>query len=140
MLSECAMIGYQSACCQRGGDLLAVNTNVIKTPSLMAFEINNESWKILAAERGICRSLIRKGPESYEQTRIRQAEEKRLLRKSSAAETSSAIITALPRPNCDKTFRARIGLISHIAYMRQTSDVIIIITDGWTNNNIITIS
>ena len=60
------------------------------------------------------RSLIRKGPESYEQTTICQAEGKRLFRKSSAAETSSAIITAIPCPNCDRTFRARIGLISHI--------------------------
>ena len=78
-----------------------------------AIEINNEFWDSLAAERGTWRSLIRKETVSYEQTGIRQAEEKRLLRKSSAAETSFAIITALPCPNCDRTFRARISLISH---------------------------
>ena len=64
--------------------------------SLKAFEINKESWESLAAERGTWRSLIWKGAESYEQTRIHQPEERRLLRKSSAAETGSAIITALP--------------------------------------------
>ena len=39
---------------------------------------------------------------------------KRLLRKSSAAEASSAINTDLQCPNCDRTFRTQIGLISHI--------------------------
>ena len=60
-----------------------------------AFEINNESWESLAAERGTWRSLIRKEAESYEQTRIRQVEEKTLLRKFSATETGYAIITAI---------------------------------------------
>ena len=58
------------------------------------------------------------------------AEEKRLLRKASAAETGSAIITALPCPNCERIFRARIG---HIAYMRQISDVMVIIPGKRTN-------
>ena len=44
--------------------------------SLKAFENNNESWESLEAERDTWRSLIRKGAESYEQTRIRKAEEK----------------------------------------------------------------
>ena len=35
-------------------------------------------------------------------------------KKCSAAETGSTITAALPCPNCDRTFRARIGLISHI--------------------------
>ena len=56
--------------------------------SLKAFEINNESWKSLTTERGTWRSLIQKGAESYEQTRIRQAEEKRLLHKSFNAQTA----------------------------------------------------
>ena len=101
--------------------------------SLKTFEINNASWESLAAERSTWRNLIRKGAESYEQTRIRQTEEKIPLRKSSAAETSSATITALRCPNCDRTFRFQIGHISYIAYMRQTSDVMVIIPDGWTN-------
>ena len=65
--------------------------------SINAFEINNESWE-----------------KSYDQTRVSQAEEKRLHHKFSATETSSAIITALPCPNCDRTFPDRIGLITHI--------------------------
>ena len=36
----------------------------------------NESSESLVAERGTWRSLIRKGAEYYEQTRIRNAEEK----------------------------------------------------------------
>ncbi len=36
--------------------------------SLKAFDINNESWESLAAERVTWRSLVRKGDESYEQT------------------------------------------------------------------------
>ena len=44
-----------------------------------AFEINKEFWESFAAERG-----------TYEYTRICPAEENRLLRKSSAAEASSA--------------------------------------------------
>ena len=82
--------------------------------SVNAFERNNKSWESLAAQRGTWCSLVRKGAESYEQTRIRQVEEKRLLHKASAAETGSAIITAVPCLNCGRTFRARIGLISHI--------------------------
>ena len=82
-----------------------------------------------AAERGTWRSVIRKGAELYEQTRIRQAEEKRLLGKSSAAETSSAIITALQCPNCDRTFRARIGFISHIRTHRLHA------TDQWCHGH-----
>ena len=120
MLSEWAMKEYLSVCCmencQRGEGLLAVNLKRYKDffksfPKV--FEMN-EFRESLAAERSTWRNLIRKGAESYEQTRIRQAWEKRPLRKSSAAETGSAIITALPYPNCDRTVRARIGLISHI--------------------------
>ena len=97
--------------------------------SLKAFEINNKSWESLAAERGPWRSLIRKGAESYEQTKIRQAKETRLLRKSSAGETGSAIITALPYPNCDRTVRARIGLISHTLTHRLHE------TDQWCHGH-----
>ena len=46
-------------------------------------------------------------------------------------------ICILQCPNCDRTFRARIGLLSHIRTHRlQTSDVMVIITDGWTNKEI----
>ena len=62
--------------------------------SLNSFEINNGSWKSLAADRCIWGCLIRN-----EQTRILRAEVKRLLRRSSAVEASSAIITVLQSPN-----------------------------------------
>ena len=107
------LYGEQSEGRRSTGGQIKRYKNFIKS-SQKAFQINNDFWENLTAERGTWRSLIRKGAESYEQARIRQAEEKRLLRKSSAVETGFAIIIALPCSNCDRTFRARIGLIRHI--------------------------
>ena len=101
--------------------------------SLKAFEINNGSWESLAAERGTRHSHIRKAAGSYEQTRIRHAEERRLLHNASAAGGSSAVNTDLQCPNCDRTFRALIGLISHIRTHRLLATDQLASPDGWTN-------
>ena len=138
------MKDYQSACCMHGelpegwgytgGQRKRYKDSLKSSPK--AFEINNESWESLAAERGTWRSLISKGTyRVYGQTRIRQADEKRLLRKASAAEASSALNTDIQCPKCDRTLRARIGFTSHIAYTRQASDVIMIIIPRQANKS-----
>ena len=109
MLSEWAMKDYQSACfveyCQRGGGLLAVNAYVTKGLC--------KQQRVLGTPSSWARHLAQPDPERswvLWTNNDTPGGKKRLLRKSSAPETSSATITA---------FRARIGLISHIQTHRQ---------------------
>jgi hypothetical protein len=68
--------------------------------SLQAFDIDTESWECLATKRSSWRSMIWKGAEIHEQDRLRQAESKRLLRKSRAGEASSVTSCDLQCSTC----------------------------------------
>ena len=80
--------------------------------SLKDFGINPDCWESLAAERSAWRCQIRKGAATYEQQRIHLAEKKREQRKSRTSTASSPGDNHVC-PTCQRTFRARIGLISH---------------------------
>ena len=78
--------------------------------SLKAFDINCDSWEQMALDRPHWYSSIFNGSKAYESNCKSLAEQKRFARKTSASNDAGNI----PCPNCKKTFRARIGLFSHL--------------------------
>lgn len=88
--------------------------------SLKSLEINTTTWETLTLNRPAWRSLIHTGSNTSEARHTAEAERKRELRKSRAARTSS-IVPSHVCPTCDRTFHARIGLISHLRTHRAWS-------------------
>ena len=83
--------------------------------SLKHANIPHASWENCAKNRPAWRSLVRSGVAKHEEERIRGKEEKRQRRKeqeSSQSQTGSD--PNIPCPYCNRLFRARIGLISHL--------------------------
>ena len=83
--------------------------------SLKDFNIPTESWKQIAQYRTKWRGLIKRGVGEYEAKRISEAEQKRAERKARAkaspTEFSSPVLSC---SICNRQFRAKIGLISHL--------------------------
>ncbi|KAI8499138.1 hypothetical protein Bbelb_229020 [Branchiostoma belcheri] len=77
--------------------------------SFKSFKIDTSTWESTAQNRAAWRSHISSGATLYEKTRITEAVRKRASR---AAPTSRTPETHLC-PTCGRTFRARIGLVSH---------------------------
>jgi len=83
--------------------------------SLKSFDIDTTTWDKVAEDRPTWRNLIHKGCQSYEERRTAEAKQKRELRKSRAASTATADVDdSLVCPTCGRSFKARIGLISHL--------------------------
>ena len=83
--------------------------------SLKDFAIDHNSWETTVQNRAAWRGVINKGAAAYDSRRLDAAKSKRATRKSrasSAPETHDP--TALPCPHCPRTFKAKIGLISHL--------------------------
>ena len=84
--------------------------------SLKDFNILTESWEQIAQDRTKKRGLIR-GAGEYEAKRISEAEQKRAQRKARAktppTELSSSDLSK-SCSICNRQFRAKIGLISHL--------------------------
>ena len=80
--------------------------------SLKAFGINPDTWEEAATDRPGWRSLTHKGAAFCEKNRTQLAEEKRRARKQRASTNDPG--ENLPCPKCNRTFRARIGLTSHL--------------------------
>ena len=79
---------------------------------LKDFNIPTESWEQIAQDRTKWRGLIRRGAGEYEAKRISDAEQKRKARaKASPTELSSSDLSC---SICNRQFRAKIGLISHL--------------------------
>ena len=87
--------------------------------SLKDFDIPIASWKQTAQERPKWRSLINKGAALYEKKRICEAERKHRERR---AKTNGppADSTTLTCSTCNRQFRARIGLVSHLRTHQHT--------------------
>ena len=81
--------------------------------TLKDFDIDPACWEESAKDRGMWRSLVRKGAAIYEERRISEAKQKRQNRKE-RDKTRQQHQPNLKCPNCDRLFYARIGLISHI--------------------------
>ena len=116
MLPECLM-----NVCQRKSSLenfklenapIVVRTDT-RTASLKDFNIPKESWEQIAQDRTKWRGLIRRGAGEYEAKRISEAEQKRAQRKA-RAKASPTELSSSDLSICNRQFRAKIGLISHL--------------------------
>ncbi|XP_069960323.1 RNA-directed DNA polymerase from mobile element jockey [Cherax quadricarinatus] len=85
--------------------------DTLKT-ALKAFNINHTMWELIAQDRNDWRAVVQKGATSCEASRISLAEQRRQARKTRATRPLDA--ATLPCPHCQRTFRAWIGLISHL--------------------------
>ena len=83
--------------------------------SLKDFNIPTESWEQIAQVRTKWRGLIKRGAGEYEAKRISEAEQKRAQRKARAKASPTELSSSdLSCSICNRQFRAKIGLISHL--------------------------
>ena len=80
--------------------------------SLKAFNSNTNTWEQTAKDRGKWQVTVHKGAKAYKANRIAAAEQHRLMRKQSIDKPSTA--ATIPCPHCKRTFRAKIGLTTHL--------------------------
>ena len=80
--------------------------------SLKAFEINVDTWEAIAQDRTRWRSAVQWGSLKCEARRSAHAKQKRAARKARA--TNTQLPATIPCPYCQRRFRARIGLTSHL--------------------------
>ena len=101
-----------------GGNAHRVDKDCLKA-SLKRFDIDTETWENQVQDRPGWQGQISKGAVFFEQNRVAEAQRKLELRKSKAASLSPAHGDHLCAV-CDKTFRSRIGLISHMNRKHNT--------------------
>ena len=78
------------------------------------------SWEQIAQDRAKWRGLIRRGASEYEAKRISEAEQIRAQRKARAKASPTVLSCSdLCCSICNRQFRARIGLISHLRTRQQ---------------------
>nr|VZI51724.1 unnamed protein product [Spirometra erinaceieuropaei] len=83
--------------------------------SLKRLHINPTNWEELARDRPTWRRTVKAGAAIYEANRIAAAKVKREVRKSQLRPIRDAAAQPLPTcPRCQRTFRARIGLVGHL--------------------------
>nr|VZI53152.1 unnamed protein product [Spirometra erinaceieuropaei] len=83
--------------------------------SLKRLQINPTNWEELARDRPTWRRTVKAGAAIYEANRIVAAKAKREARKSQLRPIRNAAAQPLPTcPRCQRTFRARIGLVGHL--------------------------
>nr|VZI48454.1 unnamed protein product [Spirometra erinaceieuropaei] len=83
--------------------------------SLKRLHINPTNWEELARDRPTWRRTVKTGAAIYEANRIAAAKAKREARKSQLRPVRNAAAQPPPTcPRCQRTFRARIGLVGHL--------------------------
>nr|VZI30375.1 unnamed protein product [Spirometra erinaceieuropaei] len=83
--------------------------------SLKRLQINPTNWEEFALDRPTWRRTVKTGAAIYEANRIAAAKAKREARKSQLRPVRNADAQPLPTcPQCQRTFRARIGLVGHL--------------------------
>ena len=88
--------------------------------SLKQCGISHTTWEKTAEDRSSWRATVKSGVTDFEERRISELEQKRQKRKASASsEPSSA--PHIPCPHCNRFFRAKIGLISHLRTHKSSS-------------------
>ena len=80
--------------------------------SLKSFNLNPDTWELAAQNRKEWRAALHNGAKTHEKERTITAEKRRQARKSNADRCSSP--ATIPCPKCTRTFRAQIGLTSHL--------------------------
>ena len=88
--------------------------------SLKDFNIPTELWEQIAQDQAKWRGLIRRGASEYEAKRTSEAEQKRAQRKArDKASPTELSCSDLCCSICNRQFRARTGLISHLRTHKQ---------------------
>ena len=88
--------------------------------SLKNCDIDPDSWETVATDRSTWRSSVHAGVASFEKKRRSDATVKRATRKSRASTSLySSQPPLIPCPHCNRLFRARIGLTSHLRTHNQ---------------------
>lgn len=82
--------------------------------ALKKCDIPHTTWEQRAQNRLEWRSLVKQGVSRYEDQRILYKQQKRMQRKAGLQSSSSSSAPSIPCPKCNRLFRARIGLISHL--------------------------
>ena len=83
--------------------------------SLKDFNIPTESWEQIAQDRTKWRGLIKRGASEYKAKIFSKAEQKRAQRKARAKASPTELSSSdLSCSICNRQFRAKIGLISHL--------------------------
>nr|VZI35215.1 unnamed protein product [Spirometra erinaceieuropaei] len=83
--------------------------------SLKRLQINPTNWEELARSCPTSRRTVKTGTAIYEANRIAAAKMKREARKSQLRRVRNAAAQPLPTcPRCQRTFRARIGVVGHL--------------------------
>nr|VZI23255.1 unnamed protein product [Spirometra erinaceieuropaei] len=83
--------------------------------SLKCLQINPTNWEELTLDRPTWRRTVKTGAAIFEANRIAAAKAKREARKSQLCPVSNAAAQPLSTcPRCQRTFRARIGLVGHL--------------------------
>ena len=92
--------------------------------SLKDINIPKESWEKISQDRANWRGLIRRGAGEYEAKRINEVEQKRDQRKTRAKASPTELCSStLSDCICNRQFRAKIGLISHLRIHNYTSRI-----------------
>ena len=91
---------------------------IVALPGLFSdlfFNIPTESWEQIAQDRTKWRGLIKRGAGEYEAKRISEAKQKCAQRKARAKASPTELSSSdLSCSICNRQFRAKIGLISHL--------------------------
>nr|VZI38537.1 unnamed protein product [Spirometra erinaceieuropaei] len=98
---------------RQGGQIRRYKDNL--KSSLKRLQINPTNWDELARDRPTWRRTVKTGAAIHEANRIAAAKAKREARKSQLRPVRNAAAQPLPTcPRCQRTFRARIGLVGHL--------------------------
>nr|VZI43498.1 unnamed protein product [Spirometra erinaceieuropaei] len=98
---------------RRQGGPIRRHKDTLKT-SLTLLRINPTNWEELALDRPTWRRTVKTGAAIHEANRIAAAKAKRETRKPQLRPVSNAAAQPLPTcARCQRTFRARIGLVGH---------------------------
>ena len=82
---------------------------------LKDFSIPTESWEQIAQDRTKWRGLIKRRAGEYEAKRTSEAEQKRAQQRARAKASPTELSSSdLSCSVCNRQFRAKIGLISHL--------------------------
>ena len=104
------MYGELSSGKRSYGGQRKIFTDTLKI-SLRSFNIDIESWELAAQDRSTSRGHMSQVATKAEENRKMTAEEKRRRRKKRVSVTTTD--AAHSCPFCGKSFRTRIGLVSH---------------------------
>ena len=80
--------------------------------SLKSFNLSPDTWELAAQNCNEWHAALHNGAKAHEKERTITAEKRRQARKSNADRCSSP--ATIPCPKCTRTFRAHIGLTSHL--------------------------